>query len=59
MIAAKIPVTVMHTHYGADGKKCFVEVTAAPVLDEAGEVSYIIETCCDVTERMRLERRSA
>ena len=56
VIATKAPVTVTHTHYDAEGKEFFVEVTAAPVLDETGEVSYVIEACRDVTERMRLER---
>ena len=56
VIATKAPVTVTHTHYDAEGKEFFVEVSAAPVLNETGEVSYIIEACRDVTERMRLER---
>ena len=55
VIATKAPVTVMHTHYDAEGKEFFVEVSAAPVLDEAGEVSYIIEACRDVSERKRAE----
>ena len=29
---------------------------AAPVLDETGEVSHIIEVCRDVTDRLQLER---
>ena len=56
VIAAKTPVAVTHTHYDAEGKEFFVEVTAAPVLNETGEVSYIIEAVRDVTDRMRLER---
>jgi PAS domain S-box-containing protein len=56
VIAAKSPVTVTHTHVDAAGKERFVEVTAAPVLDETDEVSYIIEACRDITERTRLER---
>ena len=56
VIATKAPVAVTHTHYDAEGKEFFVEVTAAPVLNETGEVSYIIEACRDVTDRMRLER---
>ncbi len=55
VIAAKAPVTAMHTHYDAEGKESFVEVSAAPVLDEAGEVSYVIEACRDVSERKRAE----
>ena len=56
VIATKAPVTVTHTHYNAEGAELFVEVTAAPVLGEMGEVTYIIEACRDITERMRLER---
>jgi PAS domain S-box-containing protein len=56
VIATKTPVTVTHTHYDAEGKEFFVEVTAAPVFNETGEVSYIIEACRDVTDRIQLER---
>ena len=56
VIATKAPVTVTHTHYDARGKESFVELSAAPVLDETGEVSHIIEVCRDITERLRLER---
>ena len=44
-----------HAHYDAGGKPSFVEVRAAPVLDETGEVSYIVEACRDVSERKRAE----
>ncbi len=56
VIATKAPVTLTHTHYDAEGKESFVEITAAPVLDETGEVSCIIEACRNVTDRLRLER---
>ena len=55
VIATKAPVTVMHTHYDAEGKEVFVEVTAAPVFNDDGEVTHIIESCRDVTERKRAE----
>ncbi len=56
VIANKAPMAVTHTHYDAEGKESFVEVTAAPVFNETGEVSYVIEACRDVTDRLRLER---
>ena len=56
VIATKTLVRVTHTHYDANGKEVFVEISAAPVLNAAGEVTHIIEACRDVTERMRLER---
>jgi PAS domain S-box-containing protein len=55
VISGKAPVTVMHTHVDAEGREIFVEVTAAPVFDERGEVTHIIETCRNVTERKLAE----
>ena len=54
-IATKAPVTVLHTHYDSEGRELFVEVNAAPVLNEMGEVSYVIEACRDVSERKQAE----
>lgn len=54
VIAVKAPVTVMHTHYDAEGNEVLVEVVAAPVFDETGEVTHIIETCRDITDPKRV-----
>ncbi|HLA84663.1 MAG TPA: PAS domain-containing protein [Thermoguttaceae bacterium] len=54
VIQTKAPVTVMHTHYDAEGNEVLVEVIAAPVFDEAGEVTHVIETCRDITDPKRL-----
>jgi two-component system, sensor histidine kinase and response regulator len=59
VISTKTPVMAMRTHRGADGKEIFVEITAAPVFDESGEVTHIIESCRDVTERKRAEEALA
>ncbi len=56
VIAAKAPTRVTHTHYDAMGNPFFVEITAAPVFDDAGEVTHVIEACRDITDRLRLER---
>jgi PAS domain S-box-containing protein len=56
VIATRAPVTMTHTHYDAAGKEVSVEVTAAPVFDQSGEVTHIIETCRDITERKQVER---
>ena len=58
-VATKAPTTVTHTHYDAQGREVFVEVMAAPVFDEAGEVSHIIEACRDITDRKRAEEALA
>jgi PAS domain S-box-containing protein len=55
VIATKAPVTVTHTHYDANDNKVFVEISAAPVFNKAGEVACIIEVCRDVTDRKRVE----
>lgn len=55
VIRTKAPVTVTHAHYDATGKEVFVEVSAAPVFDEAGKVTHIIEACRDITERRQAE----
>jgi PAS domain S-box-containing protein len=53
VVAAKAPVTVTHTHYDGDGNAAFVEIRAAPIFDETGEVIQIIESCRDITERVQ------
>ncbi len=55
VIATKLPMTVMHTHFKQEGEEVLVEITAAPVFDEAGEVTHIIESCRDITARKRAE----
>ena len=55
VIATKTPTTVTHTHYDAKGNEVFVEISAAPVFDAAGEVTAIIEACRDITHRKRTE----
>ena len=44
------------TQYDTKGQEFFVEISAVPVLDETGEVNYVIEVCRDVMGRMQLER---
>ena len=55
VIATKVPVTTTHTHCDAEGKEVSVEITAAPILDDAGQIVQMIESCCDITERKQAE----
>ncbi len=55
VIASKAPVTVTHVHRDSRGNEVFVEVTAAPVFNDEGEVTHIIESCRDISERRRAE----
>ena len=49
----KAPATVMHTRHGVDGEDTFIEVVAAPIMNQTGEVEHVIEIRRDVTERER------
>ena len=48
-------MTVTRVHRDAEGNEVFVEVTAAPVFNDDGEVTHIIESCRDISERKRAE----
>ncbi len=56
--AAKLqsPVTAQHIHFAANGRQVLTEVTATPLLDETGEVSLIVQTCRDITDRTHTDR---
>jgi PAS domain S-box-containing protein len=57
VVATGAPTTVTHTHYDAAGNATRVEVSGAPIFDEAGEVIQVIEVCRDITERERAEAK--
>ncbi|MFO7811298.1 MAG: PAS domain-containing protein [Candidatus Delongbacteria bacterium] len=44
----------VHKHI-YDGKEVFEEITATPVLDENGEVMYVIEELRDISKLLKLE----
>lgn len=57
VLAHKRTISVEHTHIDRQDREHIVEVLAAPVLDEHGEVVQIVESVRDVTERKRAERK--
>ncbi len=58
VVSSKATVTVTHTHYDGNGNERLMEIIAAPILDESGEVVQIIEACRDVTARVRAENQA-
>ena len=52
----KQPITVEHLHYDKDGNPMNVEITAYPIFDRQENVTQVIESSVDVTERKRMER---
>jgi K+-sensing histidine kinase KdpD len=51
----KKPAIVEHIHYDIDGNPRNVEVHGYPVFDKAGNVSQMIESCIDITDRRQVE----
>ena len=53
------PMQLEHTHRDTEGREVFVDILAAPVLNEAGQVVQVIEATRDVTaiKRAEAERR--
>ena len=49
------PITVIHEHCQADGKKRIIEVIASPLSGSDGSFTGIIESMRDVTERQQTE----
>ena len=56
VLREKVPCTSFHHHRDVAGREYFVEVTAAPIFDDEGNVIQIIESCRDVTEQKRAEQ---
>jgi len=50
------PVVVEHLHYDKDGQPRLVEVHGYPIFDGEGNVSQIIESSLDITERKLAEK---
>jgi len=59
VLATKSPVAAEHTHFDQNGNETTVEIIAAPVFDEAGQVVQVVEACRDITDRKRDERELA
>ena len=55
VIETRATVMVEHIHYDARGREVYVEIIAAPIFDEQGEVVQIIESARDITKRKRTE----
>ena len=56
VVETKAKVITEHTHFDKDGNKQSVEVIAAPIFDENGNVIQIIESCIDITSRKEAEQ---
>ncbi|MBW2070760.1 MAG: PAS domain-containing protein [Deltaproteobacteria bacterium] len=53
----KEAVILTHRHQKPDGEFAIMEIMASPVVNEEGELEYIIETLRDITEKVRLEEQ--
>ncbi len=55
VVESKAPVTVEHIHHDAQGCEIDMEIIAAPIFGDDGEVVQVIESCRDISERKRAE----
>jgi two-component system cell cycle sensor histidine kinase/response regulator CckA len=51
--------TAFHTHQEASGAQQYVELKSYPVMDAAGNITSVIETINDVTEKRKLQEQLA
>ena len=58
VMRTKRPALTMHTHYSHKGDEIVVETNAAPIFDAAGEVIQVVESCRDVSEKLRSEKEA-
>jgi diguanylate cyclase (GGDEF)-like protein/PAS domain S-box-containing protein len=54
VLTTKKVVKVVHKHYDKDNKERFIEISATPLFNEAGEIISIIEIGHDITEHLNL-----
>ncbi|MCD6365670.1 MAG: PAS domain-containing protein [Planctomycetes bacterium] len=59
VVTTKAPQTTTHIHRHTEMNERIVEITAAPILDDTGEVVQVIESCLDVTDRDKARREVA
>ncbi len=54
VLETKRTAKVIHTHRNPADEEVILEISAAPIFDENGEVIQIVESCRDITERQRM-----
>ncbi len=52
----KAPLSTYQHFRDADGTEVHLDITASPILDDAGEVAYVVTILRDVTDRVRILR---
>ncbi len=50
-----LPGSTVHVHHNADNEPIYMEMHAYPMKDRDGEITLVIETFNDITERRKLE----
>jgi PAS domain S-box-containing protein len=52
-----MPYATLHTHYDSEGNAIYIEAKSFPVKDTSGNVTAVIETLNNITDRRRLEEQ--
>lgn len=58
VVNTRKPTSFQYTRYDEEGKSVSVEVSLSPIEDQFGEVSHIIESSRDITDRVEAAREN-
>ena len=56
VLKSKSPVSVTRMNVDSNGNMMFIDVVAAPLFDNEGKIVHIIESCRDITDRVKTEQ---
>ncbi len=56
VLKSKAPVAITRMHVDDSGNKRFIDIVAAPLFNDSGEIAHIIESCRDITDRVKTEQ---
>ncbi|MCU7836636.1 MAG: EAL domain-containing protein [gamma proteobacterium symbiont of Taylorina sp.] len=54
-LKSKNHTVMVHEHFGLDGKKCYVEISASPLFDKDKNCIGIIESSRDITTHLKVQ----
>ncbi len=56
VLKSKSPVSITRMHVDESGSERYIDVVAAPLFNDSGEIAHIIESCRDITDRVKTEQ---
>ncbi len=56
VLKTKAPVSITRMHTDSNGSSKFIDIVAAPLFNHEGKIVHIIESCRDITDRVKTEQ---